>query len=399
MNRIASLIGVTGGLLALIFTRCSSSTGAGASSDVLEVQFAIDPANPLFATARDSDGTEFAFYADTDSSDTARVSSVNTRLADGTIVKSTLDDQGRPEKIVVGDTAATIEYQDSSAKVIVMEGDEVSESDVPLDSSAARSIYGGDPLILQAAPPPGVRLCDRVRNYVGFLRRLFDCAADDSPPHCRPAFVRLALASRRICDARQRLTGSLPTSIQMLPPLVPVRVQVASSILPIAGGGVDVQLSANAQGGSPPYAFNWFVGMGPLRPDIADMQATSVHLDAPGDYLIRVVVRDAEGQIGTMTLPVSVSGPGAAPRVAAGPDRTVPPGAPVALICMQLAGDPAASFAWRQVSGTPVTLMNANTDRAMFLSPQVQSTLTFECSASNDAGTGTDEVTITVGPP
>lgn len=55
----------------------------------------------------------------------------------------------------------------------------------------------------------------------------------------------------------------------------------------------------------------------------------------------------------------------------------------------------AASFAWTQVSGTSVTLTNADTSRASFTMPATSSPLVFRVTITGPAGTASDEVTIT----
>jgi hypothetical protein len=55
----------------------------------------------------------------------------------------------------------------------------------------------------------------------------------------------------------------------------------------------------------------------------------------------------------------------------------------------------AASFAWTQVSGTAVTLTNADTSRASFTMPATTNPLVFQVTITGPGGTATDEVTIT----
>ena len=93
-----------------------------------------------------------------------------------------------------------------------------------------------------------------------------------------------------------------------------------------------------------------------------------------------------------------------APTARAGGDRTVEPGSTVTLSGSGTDSDGTiASYAWSQISGTNVTLNNANTARASFTAPDTAGTvLEFRLTVTDDAGaTGTDEVTITVrdGPP
>ena len=95
--------------------------------------------------------------------------------------------------------------------------------------------------------------------------------------------------------------------------------------------------------------------------------------------------------------------PGGAPTARAGADRSVAPGATVTLSGSGTdSGGTIQSYAWSQVSGTSVTLTNANTARASFTAPDTAGALVFRLTVTDNSGdTGTDDVTVTVrdGPP
>lgn len=102
--------------------------------------------------------------------------------------------------------------------------------------------------------------------------------------------------------------------------------------------------------------------------------------------------------IAKKTVVVSVKPVNKVPEVKAGVDKTVKGGASVSLNGSQTTG--AVSYAWTQTAGNKVELSGANTAIANFLAPKVstKTTLTFQLSASNRAGSSSDNVTITVSP-
>ncbi|MHA6720813.1 PhoX family protein [Sphingomonas sp. RS6] len=92
----------------------------------------------------------------------------------------------------------------------------------------------------------------------------------------------------------------------------------------------------------------------------------------------------------------------AAPTVSAGAAGTATSGRMVTLTGTATDDDAIGAVAWTQVSGTAVTLNNANTNTATFMAPVVSAatTLTFRFAAADRNGhTATATTTVTVNPP
>ena len=87
-----------------------------------------------------------------------------------------------------------------------------------------------------------------------------------------------------------------------------------------------------------------------------------------------------------------------APTAQAGADRTVNPGETVTLSGSGTDSDGTIqSYAWSQISGTSVTLQNANTAQASFTAPDTAGPLVFRLTVTDNLGaTGSDDVTVTV---
>ncbi len=87
-----------------------------------------------------------------------------------------------------------------------------------------------------------------------------------------------------------------------------------------------------------------------------------------------------------------------APTAQAGADRTADPGATVTLSGSGTDSDGTIQgYAWSQVSGTSVTLQNANTAQASFTAPDTAGPLVFRLTVTDNLGaTDTDDVTVTV---
>ncbi|MFL5891864.1 MAG: PKD domain-containing protein, partial [Solirubrobacterales bacterium] len=82
------------------------------------------------------------------------------------------------------------------------------------------------------------------------------------------------------------------------------------------------------------------------------------------------------------------------PTASAGSDQTVNEGSTVHLDGSGSAG--ATSYSWTQLSGPTVTLSGATTASPSFTAPNGPATMTFRLSATNAAGSNTDDIQITV---
>jgi PKD repeat protein len=117
-------------------------------------------------------------------------------------------------------------------------------------------------------------------------------------------------------------------------------------------------------------------------------------------FTVTLVVNDGSTDSVPATTTVTITN---RPPVAnAGPDKTVQPRTNVTLDGRG-SSDPdgiIVAYAWRQVSGPPVTLSGPNTSVATFTAPKVSSgtvTLVFELTVTDDNGaTAADQVVVTV---
>ena len=118
------------------------------------------------------------------------------------------------------------------------------------------------------------------------------------------------------------------------------------------------------------------------------------------NLVFSLTVNDGKAGSAADTVTVTVVADNDAPAANAGADRTVDAGASVAL--SGSGRDPegqSLTYAWRQTSGTRVTLSGANTASASFTAPSAAATLTFSFTVSDGANTSAaDTVTVIVRP-
>ena len=109
-----------------------------------------------------------------------------------------------------------------------------------------------------------------------------------------------------------------------------------------------------------------------------------------------VTIQSTNG--GERTIPVTVTGSSGSPsRVIAnaGEDETVIFDSLVTLNGANSIG-PISSYSWTQLSGTPVTLSNADSATPSFTAPNSPTTQIFELTVEGESGSSTDTVTINV---
>jgi PKD repeat protein len=153
------------------------------------------------------------------------------------------------------------------------------------------------------------------------------------------------------------------------------------------------QLSATAQGTN--LTYSWDLGDGNSATG-----ATVNHTYADeGTYIATVTVSNSTGTVGTDSTSVTITN--LAPLANAGPDQEVDLGANV-ILSASASSDPDGhtplSFAWTQISGTPVTLTGTDTATARFRAPNQVGRLTFELTVTDSRGkSANDTVVIIVG--
>ena len=109
-----------------------------------------------------------------------------------------------------------------------------------------------------------------------------------------------------------------------------------------------------------------------------------------------VTIQSTNG--GERTIPVTVTGSSGSPSrviAKAGEDDTVIFDSLVTLNGTNSIG-PISSYSWTQLSGTPVSLSNADSATPSFSAPNSPTTLLFELTVDGESGTSTDTVTINV---
>lgn len=111
---------------------------------------------------------------------------------------------------------------------------------------------------------------------------------------------------------------------------------------------------------------------------------------------VQVTINSIAG--GKRSVPVSVTGSPNGPlpiEANSGEDETVIFGSKVTLNGTNSTG-PITSFSWTQLSGTPVTIVGADTATPSFTAPDSITTLTFELTVDGEGGPSTATVTVTV---
>jgi hypothetical protein len=149
----------------------------------------------------------------------------------------------------------------------------------------------------------------------------------------------------------------------------------------------------------------WSVIAGPgtvTMPD-ASRARTSARFGAPGQYILRLTASDGPATTSD-DVTVTVTAPNAAPRVSAGPDRSVTlPSAAVLTGSVSDDGMPGESSglvaAWSMASGPGLVTFAAPTAAETEVRFAVAGTYTLRLTASDGALETHDDVTVAVGPP
>jgi hypothetical protein len=136
---------------------------------------------------------------------------------------------------------------------------------------------------------------------------------------------------------------------------------------------------------------------------VNDFGQGDIPIPADGVLTLNLVNVPANIQIlstagGERTIPVIVTGGANNPigvLANAGQDQTVLFGTQVTLNGTNSTG-PIRAYNWVQLSGTPVTLINANTVTPSFTAPEIPSTLTFQLNVEGEGGPSSDTVSVEV---
>jgi hypothetical protein len=198
--------------------------------------------------------------------------------------------------------------------------------------------------------------------------------------------------------------------------LVQVTVNPVNA-LPVANAGADQSIDEQTQvsvtatvsdSDGSVVSTSWTQVSGPQvtmsGADSASMSFTAPAVKQAEDLVFRVTVTDNEGGVASDEVTITVNPVNHAPVVNAGTDQTVDEQIVVTLAGQ--ASDPDAdgvlvSYAWSQLSGTPVALNGGNSLTASFTAPTLKQAevLSFRLSVTDDeGGVSTDDVSVTVNP-
>jgi hypothetical protein len=176
----------------------------------------------------------------------------------------------------------------------------------------------------------------------------------------------------------------------------------------LGGGGGTVNLAGSANDGdSDPLANTWTQVSGPTV-TLSGANTLSPSFTAPAQtnqartMVFRLSTTDGIGNPVTDEVAVTIpAGPNTLPTANAGPDTTITPGASQTLAgsATDIDGDP-LTYAWSQLSGTPVTITNPTSANANFVAPTSNGSvqpLVFQLVVNDGFGNSTpDTVTLTV---
>lgn len=169
------------------------------------------------------------------------------------------------------------------------------------------------------------------------------------------------------------------------------------------GATVNLTGAGSSDPDGDPLTYNWTKLSGPAI-TINNANTVSPNFVAPSVtsstvITIRLTVSDGRGGTAQDTMQVTVNPGPLPPNANAGPDAGAMFNVSVSLNASG-STDPngdTLSFAWTQLSGTPVTLSSANTATPTFTSPGAPTNLVFQVTVSDPGGlTDTDTVTIFV---
>ncbi|MGY5450277.1 PKD domain-containing protein [Agarivorans sp. MS3-6] len=163
-------------------------------------------------------------------------------------------------------------------------------------------------------------------------------------------------------------------------------------------------VASDADGSIASYAWAQLSGtnVNLSNPNSANASFTSPTLTTADTLVFQITVTDDEGAVISDTVAVSVNPVNTAPIVSAGVAQTVNEQTNVALSGVASDADGSiASYAWAQLSGSSVTLNDANSANASFTSPTLTTadTLVFQITVTDDEGAViSDTVSVSVNP-
>ncbi|MCP4247093.1 MAG: hypothetical protein GY778_08590, partial [bacterium] len=316
----------------------------------VEIAFAPDGDDALYARAKSGEGIEFAVFVErTADGEPFALRELTIQSTDGAVVTALPDEAGRPIRFDDGSSSVTILYGASEGTVVYTDPTGTStETQVALPGAIPSPANSA--AALRAATTD--LLCDELlAGYRTMVPALFDCSPGSDAPWCGGNIAEAALASLVLCSAEPIVVTEeeLETEIETDPDPLPLSA-VAFADTREGSGEVTVELNVVASGGVGPYSFAWQIVEGPVQPAAPPGSAPEVVLKQSGTYSFVVTATDANGESasGTIVVDVAVKTPLV---VTAGPDWTFTIGDLVILEGSATGGDGDYAYEWFPTTG------------------------------------------------
>lgn len=205
-----------------LLVSCAAPTGSGSDTDsgpgtdsdpggviegdtdptvdaAIEIAFADDSTDPLYARGKTDEGDEFAVFVERDDDGQPVVlRELTTQLSDGTVVTAIADGSGRPVRFEEGDSSVTIIYRDSDVTLVYTDAAGVTTQTEVLLPQAARL----EPKAAVAFETVTTDfLCrELLELYRVLVSIFFDCSDAADSPLCSSTIAQAALASLALCS-------------------------------------------------------------------------------------------------------------------------------------------------------------------------------------------------------
>ncbi len=199
----------------------------------IEIAFADDPTDSLYARGKTDEGDEFAVFVERDDDGRPVVlRELATQLSDGTVVRAIADGSGRPVRFEERDSSVTIIYRDSDATVVHTDAAGVITQTVVSLPQTARSEVKA-PVAFQTVTTDF--LCGELLALYRLLVSIFfDCPDGSDSALCSSTIAQAALASLALCSEEVDIVPNAQLETEIASDPKTLGVGVALSVVAMA---------------------------------------------------------------------------------------------------------------------------------------------------------------------